>query len=501
MRKNMKNYLIIFAIAFSLVGCNDAIDIEQPGRLGAEQAFQTVDDLESGLLGAYNEFDSTSEIQFNAVFADEIAIGFDNGGQGIGNGEYGFILNPGSAAPTAIWVNYNDALNATTRVIEAAGLIEVDQEEQARFNTVLGEALALRAYAHFQLLSYLSTDYADDSALATILVNFVPTVDQALPRNTNGEIYQSINEDLSRASSLLPSGSSDPTRVSVDFIIALQARMAAYRGQYAQADTFASDLLTRYPLANRAQYEAMYLDSDNTEVIFKLERAFGDSYDGQGITGSGFAGGWAGANFAFVNATLAGSPYFEMGRAVFNLLDPIDIRFDVNVAPTSVIDPDYLTNQDPALDILVIQKYPGSEGRDLMNDLKIFRSSEMVLIRAEAAASAGNLNGAANSAASFLKQLRDARFGSDQPLPNFGSQQEAFAAILDERRIELVFEGHRWKDLKRLGALANRGIQRDAIDCAINGACSLPVSDFRFTMPVPLVELNANINIQQNPGY
>ena len=90
----MKNYLIIFAVALGLFSCNEAIDIEQPGRLGAEQAFQTVDDLEAGLLGAYDEFDTTPEIQFNAVFTDEVAIGFDNGGQGIGNGEYGFILNP-----------------------------------------------------------------------------------------------------------------------------------------------------------------------------------------------------------------------------------------------------------------------------------------------------------------------------------------------------------------------------------------------------------------------
>ncbi|NKI31856.1 RagB/SusD family nutrient uptake outer membrane protein [Croceivirga thetidis] len=497
----MKNYLIIFAVAFGLFSCNEAIDIEQPGRLGAAQAFQTVDDLEAGLLGAYDEFDTTPEIQFNAVFTDEVAIGFDNGGQGIGNGEYGFILNPGSAASQALWVNYNDGLNATTRVIESAALIEVDPADQARFNQIVGETLALRAFAHFQLLSYLSTDYTDDSALATILVNFIPTIDQALPRNTNAEIYASINDDLTRALSLLPSGSTDATRVSSDFVLALQARMAAYRGQYAQADALAADLLTRYPIASRAEYEAMYLDTDNTEVIFKLERAFGDNYDGQGTTGSGFAGGWAGANFAFVNATLAGSPYFEMGRAVFNELDPADIRYDVNVAPTSVIDPDYTTNQDPALDILVIQKYPGSEGRDLMNDLKVFRAAEMLFIRAEAAADAGNINGAANSTAAYLKQLRDARFGTDQPLPTFGSQQEAFGAILDERRIELVYEGHRWKDLKRLGARANRGVERDAIDCAINGACSLPVTDFRFTMPIPLVELNANNNIQQNPGY
>jgi len=100
--------------------------------------------------------------------------------------------------------------------------------------------------------------------------------------------------------------------------------------------------------------------------------------------------------------------------------------------------------------------------------------------------------------------LRDARFGSAQPLPSYGSQQEAFGAILDERKIELCFEGFRHKDLKRLGVAANRGVDRDPIACAIqSGACTLPASDFRFTLPIPIVEINANpgISAQQNPGY
>ena len=71
-------------------------------------------------------------------------------------------------------------------------------------------------------------------------------------------------------------------------------------------------------------------------------------------------------------------------------------------------------------------------------------------------------------------------------------------------RVELCFEGHRYKDLKRLGVDANRGIERDLTDCTIqSGACSLPADDFRFTLPIPIVEINGNPGIasQQNPGY
>ncbi len=500
--KNIKK-LVLLAFLITAGACNDAIDIQQPGRLPADVAFQNVADLQDGLIGLYALYDTTSEIQFNSVFTDEISIGFDNGGQGLGNGEYGFVLNPNSAAPNSIWTRNYAAMNIATRIIAAAELVAVEDGEQAQLNDILGQAYGLRAFAQFQVQSYFTTDYSNDGALGGILLNFIPTIDESLPRSTNGEVFGQIESDLSTAAGLLTTQSS-ATFISQDFVTALRARMAAYRGQYSLADTYASQLLASYPLANRAQYQAMYLDADDTEVIFKLDRTQSDGYNGQGATGSGAAGGWAGANYAFVNSTLAGSPYFEMGRAPFNLLDPLDIRFDVNIDPSSVISPDYQNAADYRNeDILVIQKYPGSEGVPLMNDLKVFRASEMLLIKAEALADAGSINGASNSTAALIKQLRDARFGTDQPLPTYTDAADAFGAILDERRIELVFEGHRWKDLKRLGARGNRGISRDPLDCAINGACSLEVSDFRFAMPIPIIELNPNnvIREQQNPGY
>ena len=499
--KNYKKIFYLFGLFTVLVACNDAIDIDQPGRLDANAAFESVADLQAGLFGVYDNFDLSGEIAFSSIFTDELSIGFDNGGQGLA--DYGFVLNAGSTAPAAFWVGAYNAINSANRLIEAADLITPEAGEQEQLDDILGQTYALRALAHFFLQSYYSTNYADPDALGVIAVDFVPTIDQQLLRNTNGEVFGLITSDLDRADALLSDDTSDPTFFNKDAVLALRARMAAYRGNYTLAATYSQTLLDKYGLANRAEYEALFLDTDNTEVIFKLERTIGDNFDGQGATGSPNAGGWAGARFAFVDATLSGSPYFEMGRSLFNLIDPADIRYDVNVAPTSLIDPDYATNDNPATDILVIQKYPGSEGQPLMNDLKVFRSSEMLLIRAEAYADAGSFNGATNSTAALIKQLRDARFGTATALPVYANESEAFGAILDERRVELSFEGHRYKDLKRLGVRANRGVSKDAIDCAFNGACTLAATDFRFTLPLPIVEFNANPGLreQQNPGY
>jgi hypothetical protein len=64
-----------------------------------------------------------------------------------------------------------------------------------------------------------------------------------------------------------------------------------------------------------------------------------------------------------------------------------------------------------------------------------------------------------------------------------------------------LFEGHRYLDLKRLGAAGNRSIDRDATECAGLAGCTLPVSDYRFTMPIPQLEVTGNPTIQQNPNY
>ncbi|MFY0630044.1 MAG: RagB/SusD family nutrient uptake outer membrane protein [Flavobacteriaceae bacterium] len=483
----MKKILSILTLSLLVfTSCNDVIDIEQPGTLLAENAFKTVADVELGVNGIYNRLDNTSQILFNAVFSDELAIGNDSGGQNVAS--YSLVLTPTSGFAAGLWNGSYITINQINKILVAIeNVTPADAAETTRYNNARAELYAIRAYTHFKLLTYFSTDYTDDSALGVIALSTIPGLNEDLPRNTNGEVFAMIDADLTTASGLL-STSSSRTFISDDFITAMRARMAAYRGQYATAGTLANSLLGSYSIATQTQFFNMWSDTDDTEIIFELERNVGDTYDRQATGG----GGWAGSLFAFVNSTLSGSPFMEMGISLESQLDAADIRRSRYLDPSSTFSSPVVSADD-----LVIRKYPGHGGQPLMNDIKIFRSAEMLLIAAEAMADANNLTGAAD----LIDDLRDARFGSDQATPVYASQQEAFAGILAERRIELAFEGHRWVDLKRLGARANVVMQRDPEDCTLYNACTLANSSHKYTMPIPLSQIDVDPELVQNPGY
>lgn len=476
----------------ALVSCNDAIDIRQPGELLEDVAFQTIADLETGVSGVMRQFSNENAVGFTSVFTDEIKIGFANGGQGINGGEYTFILDPSSGDALSIWASNYRMINFANRVLRAAANVEYNAEDPtqvAAYNNILGQLRALRAYGHLQLLAYFSPDLADNNALGVIRMDFVPLdITINLPRNTNGEVYELIEADLAFAEENITSvTSATRTFLSKSFVYATKARMYAYRQLYTQAEAAVEQVVATgqfnlTPVAGNAYIniwrDAPIVPPTNNEVIFKLERT--------GTNDSRIGGIW----FS-VDHTISGSPFYEVSNRLNSLIPTTgDVRRAAFIGSTAA---------QIAQNIILLNKYPGSEGLPRLNDIKIFRRSEMEFIRAEARVAAGDLTGAAT----IIRTVRAARNSTpaNVPTPTYASAQEAWADILLERRIELCFEGHRYVDLRRMGARAGQTIDRADIDCQQYNACSLPITDYRFTLPIPLAELNGNSAIQQNPNY
>jgi starch-binding outer membrane protein, SusD/RagB family len=490
----MKKIILICFMALFVLSCEDATDIVQDGEINDAATFRTVADARSFLIGdVYRRIDITSEISFTAVFTDEVGIGNNNGGQGKELHRYFLFASDGDAS--SIWLSKYATINRVNRLIRGAELIVTSTpEEELALKSILAEARAVRAFSYLQLQTFFSTNMADENALGVMLLDFVPEVDVKLPRVANSLIYELMEQDLAFAEenlSALPGVNPFANNykfITQGFIDAVRARMYLYRKNYTLAAQYAQAAITNsgITLSNALNYNNMWNDVGRGETIFAASRPS--------------AGAWGniGSIFFFNETSLSGGCFHDMGRNLFNLLDahPTDVRRINWVDATSTFAP---TVQNPTADVIVINKYPGKPNQPLRNDLKIFRISEMNLILAECAVGGTSPNLAA--AATLVQAVRSAR-NTGQTLPVYATAQEAWADILLERRKELCFEGHRYIDLKRLGPVANASIDRNILDDEIVGTpLTLPITDHRFTMPIPQNEVAGNPTIQQNPNY
>lgn len=542
----MKKLSLLFLLALGLNtfhSCEDAYKITQDGEFNEAATFKTMEDLRLYMLGVYEFATTRNQIDFTASITDEAALGSQNAGQN--RDLYGFILGPDSQDGFAygIWLSQYTLIDRANRLLRGAARITPTAEELPEYNAIIAQARALRAYGHFELLSYYSPDISDPNGLGVIVMDHVAAINEKRPRNTNAEVFALIESDLEyAANNLIDYGGSGPaapntkpwTFFSKNAINAFRARMYLYRKnyplalQYANAAIAAGPALTPalpvpggsvgssawnsafYSATNPANpYRRMWADYSQGEIILSWEKSQGQ----EGVAGA----------FYFNRTNLQGGPFMEMNRNLFNLLEqnnpvgPIndggssDIRRYAFIDPTSKIDqPNYSlatpgngfydTDSNYKLnDVLCIDKYPGKTGAELVNDLKVFRISEMYFIRAEALIAAGDLDGAATA----ITAVRTARtFRAPFPVtPVYANATAAWADVLLERRLELCFEGHRYIDLKRLGTLANVGLERYTRDCEVVPTCSIPTTDYRFTLPIGRDELSANPTIQQNPTY
>jgi hypothetical protein len=390
----------------------------------------------------------------------------DNRGQGVQ--DHTWDINSGSNSPTGIWFNLYNVINRANRILNIIdGIPAQTASEELQKDRIKAECLGLRALSHFDLLRSFGVSYdGDSSELGVPNIDYVVVLQQP-SRNTVAENYNFINTDINAALGLLDASYTDNTRLTVNALNALQARVSLYQGDYATAISAASQVISNVPLATATEYPDIWTDASENEVVFKLKRTTGD--------------GAAGTLFQDTN----GDVFFTMSNdMLFRLL------------ATSAGDPRFGVCLDLAtatIAVPTIGKYLGTAANFGLNDIKVFRTSEMVCIRSEAYARTGEL--ALSAADMNLLGVNRGYAGTG----SFATTAEALSIIEDVRRIELAFEGHRYYDMRRYGKSIDR---TPTDDCgAASGACQLPATDHRWVMPIPQDEIFANDNITQNPGY
>ena len=139
---------------------------------------------------------------------------------------------------------------------------------------------------------------------------------------------------------------------------------------------------------------------------------------------------------------------------------------------------------------------PGSNLTFMDIDMPLFRLTEMYFIYAEAV-KRGGTGGDETTALGYMNQIRTRAYGGGTG-GNITLAGLTLDYILDERSRELYWEGHRRTDLIRF----NKFVESTYLWPWKGGvAGGTAVSAIRKLYPLPSSDLNANLNLVQNPGY
>jgi hypothetical protein len=477
----MKYLNKIFLLSFllvTIVSCKKIIEIKETDLIAGDVALKTVANNEQAIIGAYAATGVEMGLLLCATFSDEVKVAeFYNAGT-THEWQYG-------ATDVGIRDNFT-AMTPYYRVIDRINrvLALVDNADSTRIgdNTLRsrlrGEALFLRAFSHFEIYKFYCANY-DPAGLGMPYMESPSTAQ--VERINMGTYFQKLSSDIAGAKALLPNNLTDISRATRLAASALQARIALYTRDWANAETFSTEFINGVPLSSMATFAGIWTDANANEQAFRLPRttALG------GRIGSLFRGTSA-------NASNIGTVTWRPSDKLWDAFDKVnDVRFAA-----------YLKDE-PLLTAVnrgsrIIDKYRGTgnaTSSENVNNAKVFRTGEMNLIRAEARAELNKVSGA-NSAESDLNALRAARIAG-YVNETFASKAAAIDAIMLERFKELCYEGHRFWDLKR----RSLPVARLAADAPTTNATTLPANDYRFLLPIPNTELQANKLLVQNPGY
>ncbi|MDO9260414.1 MAG: RagB/SusD family nutrient uptake outer membrane protein, partial [Flavobacteriaceae bacterium] len=350
------------------------------------------------------------------------------------------------------------AVVASANILIQQDLTKITGDETLKKH-IVGQAYALRALAHFDLLKLYGQQHVTGGNNLGIPYVVKYKAENLYPsRNTVAEVKQFINDDLDKALTLLaPSLDTRKDFITTQAVNALKSRVAIYFKDWSVAKTACEAVINsnRFTIATSSGYAGTWIAKQPANSIFELAYT---PTDHQGINGL----------YQIYNATAYGD--IEALANLQTIFDPGDVRNATTMINTVS---GKLRN---------VGKYRSATFAD---NVFLIRYEEVILNYAEALF---RLNPADANALTRLNSITSNRGAVAYTVVNEDN-------ILKERRRELCFEGFRFDDLARTG----RGIPLvDAIRQTHGGPA---YGDNKFAFPIPTNEINANSNMVQNKGY
>ena len=442
----------------NLNACDNFVDVETPSsQLTGVIVFEDHNTANAAVTDIYAKLRDSGILTGSSLgssvnlgmYADELLY------YGTADENASHIFNNSLLAtnPTArqFWNDSYHQIYCANAVIE--GCQQSTKLSNADKEQFIGEATFIRALVHFYLvnlfgdLPYITTTNYEQNRL----VSRMPTA----------QVYQQIIADLNQAKQLLPNNYLTPDRVRPNKATAsaLLARVNLYQGNWQQAETEASEVISNPAYVWENDLDRIFL-KESTATIWQFSpKLSGNNADEASV-------------FIFTSGP---PPFVGLDPNLVAAFDNSDLRKTHWItAITDGTSTWYHANK---------YKQNTNTGTSVEYSI-VFRLAEQYLIRAEARLKQGDLTGAQSD----LNKIRNTAGLPDTPAT---TANDILTDIMQQRRLEFFTEyGHRFFDLKRT-AMAD-------------GVLSATKPGWNTTdtlWPIPETELLSNPNMTQNQGY
>ena len=464
MKKSLYLFGLLFFVAFGFTSCDDELEQLPNDAFAPESFYKTTQDFEFATRALYSGLFSGSYyggslLSRPDIVTDNVIVAQEGRKSNLSFYEWRYKSNSAWNMMGSAYV----VINRANQIIDKA----VNLPDGDLKNNFLGEAHAVRALAHFDLLRVYSK-VSDPSSLGMPYVTVLDPTYEA-PRPTVAETMASIISDLNDAEGLVGSGDTK-SRFTKNAVNALLSRVHLYNKDYTAAIAAANKVTT--PIAARATFPQVWTDSSTDGIILKLDQNASIDDIGVGIE-------WSQSSSSGI------IPEYVWSYEFASSLDATDIRLTAYN--------DNIADSKGNIYNAIIKMYGEAGQQNGSVDAKVLRAAEVALNKAEAMYFSNDEAGALAA----LDALRVERYSS------FTSGNESGQALIEaiqyERRVELAAEGHRLFDLRRWGL----GITRSATEGeffdgtgtpAIQTARSLSAGDYRMVFPIPLSQINISID-------
>ena len=484
-----------------LFSCNQFLDLKPQSTLNTGNAFNSAQDLNNALAGAYRAF------YYEYYQWDDILLGdvrSDNAYAG-GGGDAPIVqydnltITTGNNRMYANWSQIYTGIGRCNVIISK--LNEINDPALDKNNLrkeIIGQASFLRAFHYYQLVkTYGGVPIELNS-------NSADPAKTNLPRSTETEVYTQIDKDLHVALDNLPDSYTGGNEVN---------KVKATKG--------AANALLAKIWAQRSDRDYSKVLQYSNAVIsgaagYALLPNYADLFDGvhylndESILEISYLGGnWDVSNWAvqlFLAPEDGWQKYCVPSKDLVAAYDAENdnVRKEANIVFWDNIDwadENWNPCGDKSMTIPFNYKQKHPDGWNSGDHFYLLRLADILLLKAEAQNESGDLAGAAAT-------VNLVRSRSHLPAVVAASKAEMKDKILLERRLELAFEAQRWDDLARAGNLVSvmNNLHEVKYTCG-DGVLSNPIAisygatTNKILCPIPQQELDANAKLTQNPGY